>query len=77
MEAISHHIRTGKVLVHCGSGMSRSPVMVAIYMHLIGYKDFQEALGELKTLRPIVEPAEASIDGAEAYLSMLSQDGHG
>jgi protein-tyrosine phosphatase len=39
MKTIGQLIRTGTVLLHCGSGVSRSPVIVAVYMHLVGYKN--------------------------------------
>src|ERR1017187_458372 len=43
MDAISSNIRQGKVLLHCGSGISRAPIMVAAYLHRVGYKDFDAA----------------------------------
>jgi len=33
MSAIGEHIRNGKVLLHCGAGMSRSPVLAAAWSH--------------------------------------------
>lgn len=46
-------MRRGKVFVNCEFGSSRSPVVVALYLHVIGYKDFQNALAELHELRPL------------------------
>lgn len=66
--ALSELIRTGKVLVHCEIGSSRSPVVVAVYLHLVGYKDFDEALAEIKGLRSIVSPSKSIIASAKAYL---------
>src|SRR5258706_12503978 len=54
--AISKKIRRGNVLVHCGSGISRGPLMVAAYMHLVGYKNFDAALKEIAVLRPFIAP---------------------
>src|SRR5712664_3650502 len=34
--AISKNIRCGKILIHCGSGISRAPLLVAAYMHVVG-----------------------------------------
>jgi len=53
LSATSKLIRSGKVLVHCGAGSSRSPVVVALYMHVVGYKNFDDALSELRNLRPL------------------------
>src|SRR6267154_5021505 len=54
--AISKNIRCGKVLVHCGSGISRGPLMVAAYLHVVGYKHFDAALKEIAVLRPFIAP---------------------
>jgi len=54
--AISKNIRRGNVLVHCGSGISRGPLMVAAYLHVVGYKNFDAALKEIATLRPLIAP---------------------
>ena len=50
--AIADNIRRGKVLIHCGSGVSRAPIMLAAYLHLVGYADFDKALVEIAGLRP-------------------------
>ena len=33
MTAIAEHIRSGRVLLHCGAGMSRAPIFAAAWMH--------------------------------------------
>jgi protein-tyrosine phosphatase len=66
--AIAGLIRRGKVLVHCEIGSSRSPVVVALYMHVIGYKNFDDALAELHELRPVVAPSDWMLECANAYL---------
>jgi len=71
MEALSRLIRTGKALVHCEAGSSRSPVVVAVYLHVVGYKNFDEALAEIKALRPVVSPSKSIIASAKAYLEAL------
>jgi protein-tyrosine phosphatase len=55
--AIAENIRRGKVLIHCGSGISRAPVLTAAYLHVVGYKDLDAALAEIAVLRPIVCPS--------------------
>src|ERR1019366_9676488 len=47
MRAIADHIRSGKLLIHCGSGISRAPVILAAYLHLVSYADFDTALVEI------------------------------
>lgn len=55
--AIAENIRRGKVFIHCDGGISRAPVIVSAYLHLVGYADFDTALEEIAELRPIVAPS--------------------
>ena len=71
MAALSQLIRTGKVLVHCEAGSSRAPVVTALYLHVVGYRAFDEALAEIKALRPVVSPSKSIIASAKAYLEAL------
>jgi protein-tyrosine phosphatase len=57
MRSIAENTRRGRVLVHCGSGVSRAPVVTAAYLHVVGYKDLDAALAEIAVLRPIVCPS--------------------
>jgi protein-tyrosine phosphatase len=68
MTAIGQLIRAGNVLVHCAAGSSRSPVVVALYMDAVGYKNFDDALSELRELRPVVSPSKLVIESAKTYL---------
>ncbi|MGA7793695.1 MAG: dual specificity protein phosphatase [Candidatus Acidiferrales bacterium] len=68
MITISDLVRVGTVLVHCVEGSSRSPVIVAVYMHIVGYKNFDDALSELTSLRPVVAPSKLVIESAKSYL---------
>jgi protein-tyrosine phosphatase len=69
--ALTQLVRTGKVLVHCEIGSSRSPVVAALYLHVVGYKNFDEALAEIKALRPVVSPSKSTVASAKAYLEEL------
>jgi protein-tyrosine phosphatase len=55
--AIATNIRRCKVLLHCGSGISRAPVIVSAYLHVAGYKNFDAALEGIAVLRPVVCPS--------------------
>jgi protein-tyrosine phosphatase len=53
IDAIGENIRWGTVLLHCIGGSSRSPIIAAAWMHVVGYKNIGSALEEIATLRPI------------------------
>jgi protein-tyrosine phosphatase len=59
------------VLVHCEIGSSRAPVVAALYLHAVGYKNFDDALAEIKAVRPVVSPSKSIIASAKAYLEAL------
>jgi atypical dual specificity phosphatase len=69
--AISQLIRGGKVLLHCAAGSSRSPVVAALYLHVIGYKNFDDALSQLRELRSGVIPSKLVIESAKTYLKEM------
>jgi atypical dual specificity phosphatase len=55
MFAMAIGVRRGNLLVHCLAGMSRSPIMVAAWLHRCGYTGIDKALsliGELRDLAP-------------------------
>ena len=68
MRAIADHIRSGKVLIHCGSGVSRAPVITAAYLHVAGYKSIDAALVEIAGLRPVVCPSAILAASVKAHL---------
>ena len=68
MRAIADHIRSGKVLIHCGSGVSRAPVITAAWMHLAGHQHFDAALKEIARLRPIINPSAIFVASVRGYL---------
>ena len=68
MRAIADHIRSGKVLIHCGSGVSRAPVITAAWMHLAGHKNFDAALEEIAALRPFINPSAVLLASVKAHL---------
>ena len=68
MDAISTNIRRGKVLVHCGSGISRAPIMAAAYLHRVGYREFDTALEEIRILRGFISPSAILLASVREHL---------
>lgn len=58
MFAIAIGVRRGNLLVHCLAGMSRSPILIAAWLHRCGYKGIDKALAEIAELRDIA-PSQA------------------
>jgi protein-tyrosine phosphatase len=57
IDAVSENIRWGTVLLHCGSGLSRAPIVTTAWIHVVGYKNIDGALEEIAGLRPIIAPS--------------------
>jgi len=55
IDALWENIRWGKVLIHSLAGASRSPIIAAAWMHVVGCKDIDAALADIVRLRT-VEP---------------------
>jgi hypothetical protein len=68
IDAIAENIRWGTVLIHCGSGVSRAPVVTASWMHIVGYKNVDEALAEIRKLRPIIDPSDILLASVKGHL---------
>jgi predicted protein tyrosine phosphatase len=68
IDAISENIRWGTVLVQCAAGVSVSPVLVAAWMHVVGCKDIDAALDEIKKLRPVIRPSFTLLKSVKEHL---------
>ena len=68
IDAISNNIRRGKLLVHCGSGISRAPIMAAAYLHCVGYKEFDAALHDIALLRGFISPSAILLASVREHL---------
>jgi protein-tyrosine phosphatase len=68
IDALAENIRWGTVLLHCGSGMSRAPIMAAAWMHVVGYKNIDAALEEIAGLRPIIAPSKTLLASVGRHL---------
>lgn len=68
MQAIADGVRLGNLLVHCVGGSSRSPMMVAAWMHRCGYTGIEKALAEIADMRDI-EPSPTLRRSVKEHLS--------
>jgi protein-tyrosine phosphatase len=50
MFAMAIGVRRGNLLVHCLAGMSRSPILIAAWLHRCGYAGIDKALSEIAQL---------------------------
>jgi predicted protein tyrosine phosphatase len=68
IDALGENIRWGTVLLHCGSGVSRAPVLAAAWMQVVGYKNIDGALEEIASLRPIITPSGILLSSVKRHL---------
>ena len=68
IDAIARNIRWGRLLVNCGAGVSRAPIMVAAWMHVVGYKNIDAALIEIRNLRPIISSSPILLASVKEHL---------
>jgi protein-tyrosine phosphatase len=65
---VRSHVRAGRrVLVHCQSGISRSPALAVCYLHQYEGWSIDGAVARVKTLRPQAEPHPALIESIRAH----------
>ena len=68
IDAIGENIRWGTLLLHCGSGVSRAPILAAAWMDVVGYKNIDAALDEIARLRPIIAPSGILLSSVREHL---------
>jgi protein-tyrosine phosphatase len=68
IDAIAENVRWGTVLLHCGVGISRAPTMTAAWMHVVGYKNIDAALEEIRAVRPILNPSNILLESIRRHL---------
>ncbi len=68
VSAIAENIRWGTVLVHCGVGISRAPSMTAAWMHVVGYKNIDAAIEEIRLMRPFIAPSTVLLNSVKEHL---------
>ena len=57
LEAIYQAVAEGAVLVHCDSGISSAPTLVASFLDQTGSAKFEDAICTLRKLRPEIAPS--------------------
>ena len=67
IDALWENIRWGKVLIHSLAGANRAPVLAAAWMHAVGCKGIDAALGDIGRLRT-VEPDPALLRSVKRAL---------
>jgi protein-tyrosine phosphatase len=68
IRAVAENIFSGALLLHCGAGVSRAPIMAALWMHCCGYKNIDAALEEIARLRPGMAPSNILLASIKQYL---------
>lgn len=68
MAAIEQGVRHGNLFIHCVGGMSRSPIMVATWIHRCGYAGIDKALVEIAEMRDI-QPSPILLRSVQEHLS--------
>ena len=68
IDAIAENIRWGTVLLHCRVGLSRAPSLAAAYLHVVGYKDIDAAIEEIRQMRPIINPSTILVSSVKEHL---------
>jgi protein-tyrosine phosphatase len=67
LDAIAKNVRWGTVLLHCGIGASRAPILAAAWMDASGYKNIDGALREITRLRRIA-PSDILLSSVRRHL---------
>ena len=67
IDAVAENTGWGTVLVHCLDGLTVSPVIVAAWMHIVGYKHIDDALMEIGKLGSI-DPSPVLIRSVKVLL---------
>src|SRR3984893_16028058 len=68
MFAIAIGVRRGNLLVHCLAGMSRSPILIAAWLHRCGYAGIDKALSEIAERRDLA-PSHTLLRSVKDLLS--------
>lgn len=68
IDALAENIRWGRVLLHCNQGVSRAPSMAAAWMHVVGFRNIDAALDEIRRVCPDIWPSEIVLESLRRHL---------
>ena len=68
MFAVAIGVRRGNLLVHCLAGKSRSPILIAAWLHRCGYAGIDKALSQIAELRDLA-PSRTLLASVKEVLS--------
>jgi protein-tyrosine phosphatase len=68
IDAIAENVRWGRVAVNCYGGMVRSPIIVAAWMDVCGYKNVDAAISGVSALRPITSISAILLNSVKKHL---------
>lgn len=68
MKSIEQGVRHGNLFIHCVGGSSRSPIMLAAWVHRCGYAAIDKALAEIAEMRDI-DPSPVLLKSVREHLS--------
>ncbi len=68
MFAVAIGVRRGNLLVHCLAGKSRSPIVIAAWLHRCGYAGIDKALAQIAELRDLA-PSDTLLVSVKELLS--------
>ena len=79
VQLIHHHVSRGdKVVVHCQAGLSRSPAVIMAYLVRFRRLTVEEALAEVRKVRPRARPRERLLEDLQKYFEIcLAERGNG
>ena len=71
LTSIEEGMARGSVLVHCGAGLSRAPMVVAAFLDRMGLFSFDAALRYIEQLRPAIAPSAVLAESISRELGNL------
>lgn len=69
IDALAENIRWGRILLHCNQGVSRAPSMAAAWMHVVGFRNIDAALDEIRRVCPDIWPSEIVVESLRRHLA--------